>query len=128
MDALAALRVRLRRVWPVLDERTRRITAANEAMAWGSGGISAVSRACGLSRRVVRRGIEELTEGRALSAGRIRRPGGGRKRLTVTDPALVRTFEAVAADDTPGDTQSPLRWNCKSTRAPAPTMTHRHHP
>ena len=42
----------------MLDERTRRITAANKAMAWGAGGISAVSRACGLSRRVVRRGIE----------------------------------------------------------------------
>ena len=117
MDALAALTARLRRVWPVLDERTRRITAANEAMAWGAGGISAVSRACGLSRRVVRRGIEELTEGRALPAGRIRRPGGGRKRITVTDPAMVRTLEAVVADDTRGDPESPLRWICKSTRA-----------
>src|SRR6266852_5555784 len=119
MNALAALRVRLRRVWPVLDERTRRMTAANEAMAWGSGGISAVSRACGLSRRVVRRGIEELTEGRALPAGRIRRPGGGRKRITVTDPAMVRTLEAAVADDTRGDPQSPLRWTCKSTSAGA---------
>ncbi len=97
MDGLAALTARLRTVWPVLDERTRRITAASEAMVWGAGGISAVSRACGLSRQVVRRGIEELTEGRALPPGRTRRPGGGRKRITVTDPALVRTLEAVVA-------------------------------
>jgi hypothetical protein len=128
MDAFAALTARLLRVWPVLDERTRRISAANEAMAWGSGGISAVSRACGLSRRVVRRGIEELTAGRAIPPGRIRRPGGGRKRITVTDPAMVRALEAVVADDTRGDPQSPLRWTCKSTRALAQTMTHRHHP
>ena len=128
MDGRATLASRLRRVWPLLDERTRRVTAANEAMAWGDGGISAVSRACGLSRRVIRRGIEELTERRALAAGRIRRPGGGRKAITVTDPALVRTLEAAIADETRGDPQSPLRWTCKSTRALAQALTLRHHP
>jgi hypothetical protein len=128
MDGRATLAARLRRVWPLLDERTRRITAANEAMAWGDGGISAVSRACGLSRRVIRRGIEELTERQALPAGRIRRPGGGRKPITVTDPALVRTLEAVIADETRGDPQSPLRWTCKSTRALAQALTLRRHP
>ena len=128
MDGRATLASRLRRVWPLLDERTRRVTAANEAMAWGDGGISAVSRACGLSRRVIRRGIEELTERRALAAGRIRRPGGGRKALTVTDPALMRTLEAAIADETRGDPQSPLRWTCKSTRALAQALTLRHHP
>ena len=128
MEARAALAARLRTVWPVLDERTRRMTAANEAMAWGVGGISAVSRTCGLSRRVIRRGIEELTEGRLLPAGRIRRPGGGRKRITDTDPRLVRTLEAVVADATRGDPQSPLRWTCKSTRALAQTLTDQDHP
>ena len=77
---------------------------------------------------MIRRGLEELTEGRALPAGRIRRPGGGRKRITDTDPALVRTLEAVVADDTRGDPQSPLRWTCKSTRALAQTLTDEEHP
>jgi hypothetical protein len=128
MNARAALKARLRTVWPVLDERTRRITAANEALAWGAGGISAVSRACGLSRRVIRRGIAELTEGRALPAGRIRRPGGGRKRITDRDPLLVRRLDALVADDARGDPQSPLRWTCKSTRALAQTLTDLRHP
>jgi hypothetical protein len=128
MDGRATLAARLRRVWPLLDERTRRVTAANEAMAWGDGGISAVSRACGLSRRVIRRGIEELTERRTLPGGRIRRRGGGRKPITVRDPALVRTLEAAVADETRGDPQSPLRWTCKSTRALAQALTLRHHP
>ena len=128
MDGRAALATRLQIVWPMLDERTRRLTAANEALAWGVGGISAVSRACGLSRRVIRRGLHELTEGRALPAGRIRRTGGGRKRITETDPALVRRLEAVVADDTRGDPQSPLRWTCKSTRALAQTLTDQDHP
>jgi hypothetical protein len=128
MEGLAALTARLRTVWPVLDERTRRITAANEAMAWGRGGISAVSRACGLSRRVIRLGIGELAQGRAIPAGRIRRPGGGRKRITATDPALVPALEAVVADETRGDPQSPLRWTCRSTRTLAQALTRRHHP
>ena len=128
MEGVAALTARLRTLWPMLDERTRRLTAANEARAWGRGGISVVSRACGLSRRVIGVGLKELSAGHALPPGRVRRAGGGRKRLTTTDPALVRALEAVVADDTRGDPQSPLRWTCKSTRAVAQALTARHHP
>lgn len=112
----------------MLDERTRRLTAANEARAWGRGGIGVVSEACGLSRRVIRVGLQELVEGRVLPPGRVRRAGGGRKRLTTTDPALVRALESVVADDTRGDPQSPLRWTCKSTRAVARALTAQRHP
>ena len=128
MEALAALTARLQTVWPLLDERARRLTAANEARAWGRGGISVVSHACGLSRRVIGVGLKELSKGDALPPGRVRRVGGGRKRLATTDPTLVRALEAVVADDTRGDPQSPLRWTCKSTRAVAKVLTARHHP
>ncbi len=128
MEGLVALTARLRTVWPMLDERTRRLTAANEARAWGRGGISVVSRACGLSRRVIGVGVKELAARHVLPPGRVRRAGGGRKRLTVTDPALKRALEAVVADETRGDPQSPLRWTCKSTRAVARALTARHHP
>ena len=128
MEGLVALMARLRTVWPMLDERTRRLTAANEARAWGRGGISVVSRACGLSRRVICVGVKELAARHVLPPGRVRRAGGGRKRLTVTDPALKRALEAVVADETRGDPQSPLRWTCKSTRAVARALTARHHP
>ena len=128
MEGLVALTARLRTVWPMLDERTRRLTAANEARAWGRGGISVVSRACGLSRRVIGVGVKELAARHVLAPGRVRRAGGGRKRLTATDPALKRALEAVVADATRGDPQSPLRWTCKSTRAVARALTARHHP
>lgn len=80
MPALAALTDRLRRSWPVLDERTRRLVAANEATAWGDGGISAVHRACGLSRRAIRLGLTELAatpDRRRAEAPRGDRPGVG---------------------------------------------------
>lgn len=128
MTALAALRDRLRRIWPTLDERTRRLVAANEATAWGAGGVSAVSRACGLSRRVIRQGQQELRQPPVLAPGRIRRPGGGRKPITVTDPTLVPALDDLVADEARGDPESPLRWTCKSTRTLAQTLTDQAHP
>ena len=128
MTAFAALRDRLHRIWPALDERTRRLVAANEATAWGVGGVSAVSRACGLSRRVIRRGRDELRERTAPPAGRIRRPGGGRKRLVGRDPMLTAALEGLVAEEARGDPESPLQWTCKSTRALARELTSRDHP
>jgi hypothetical protein len=51
MGALVELAAKFRAVWPLLDERTRRLMAASEAKALGYGGVSLVRRACGLSRR-----------------------------------------------------------------------------
>ena len=45
-----------------LDERTRRIMAANEAMSLGYGGVSLVRRACGLSRKAIAKGIREIRQ------------------------------------------------------------------
>lgn len=78
MDALAKLTEKLHSVWPLLDERTRRIMAANEAIGLGYGGVRMVRRACGLSRKAISKGIREIEEGCAPLEGRIRRPGAGR--------------------------------------------------
>ncbi len=64
MDApLLELKRKLRLIWPHLDERTRRLTAANEAMSLGYGGVSRVHRACGLSRKAILKGIREIDAG-----------------------------------------------------------------
>jgi hypothetical protein len=128
VDSLAKLTAKLHRVWPLLDERTRRLTAASEAIAVGYGGVSLVSRACGLSRKAIANGIREIDLAVAWPAGRVRRPGAGRKPITVSDPALVGALEGLIGDDTRGDPESPLRWTCKSTRTLAHTLTRRHHP
>ena len=128
MDSLVDLTAKLHRMWPLLDERTRRLMAASEAIAVGYGGVSVVSRACGLSRRAIATGIREIEAGAAWPAGRVRRPGAGRKPITVSDPALVGTLEALIGDATRGDPESPLRWTCKSTRTLARALTRRHHP
>jgi DDE family transposase len=128
MSALANLTQKLRPVWPLLDERTRRITAANEAIGLGYGGISLVRRACGLSRKAILKGIREIQEGSAPLEGRIRRPGAGRKRITVSDPQVLEALEEMIASETRGDPESPLRWICKSTRAIAGALGRQGHP
>jgi hypothetical protein len=127
VDSLVELTAKFRAVWPLLDERTRRLMAASEAKALGYGGVSLVRRACGLSRKAISKGIDEIQGGVAWE-GRVRRPGAGRKPLTISDPQLVGALEAMIDSQTRGDPESPLRWICKSTRMIAKTLTRRRHP
>jgi len=106
----------------------RRVVAANEARSLGRGGISAVSRACGLSRKAIAKGIEEIESGAAPPPGQVRRPGAGRKKITVRDPGLAGALERLIEPETRGDPESPLRWTCKSTRAIAAQLTRAKHP
>ena len=128
MDRLFELKRKFRSAWPHLDERTRRIMAASEAMSLGYGGVSVVGRASGLSRKAISKGIRELqAKGKPL-VGRVRRPGAGRKSITQSDPRLVQTLEALIDEQTRGDPQSALRWICKSTRTIAKELGQQKHP
>ena len=111
-----AIKRRFELVARELNERTRRLVAAAEAMALGWGGISAVARATGVSQRAIRQGIKELQEERGTSDGRIRRTGGGRKKTVSKEPSLCKDLEGLVEPVTRGDPQSPLRWTCKSVR------------
>ena len=128
MSQWAELAQKLRCLWPLLDERTRRLTAASEAVAIGYGGVSLVQRVCGLSRKAIAKGIQELASGSCPPAGRVRRAGAGRKPLTETDAGLVQALECLIDCGTRGDPESPLRWICKSTRTLAAELTRTHHP
>ena len=128
MNTLPGLKQKFRAVWPLLDERTRRVMAANEALSLGFGGISVVHRACGLSRKAIAKGIGEIQEGIVPPVGRIRRPGAGRKSITVSNPRLLETLEQMIDCQTRGDPESPLRWICKSTRAIATQLGKSKHP
>ena len=122
------LQARLASVWPLLDERTRRLIAANEARALGRGGIAEVSRACALSRKAIAKGIKEIESGISPPPGRIRRPGAGRKKITEHDPRLMGALERLIEPGTRGDPETPLRWTCKSTRTLAAQLTRQKHP
>ncbi len=116
MKEEAAIKRRFEQVAGKLNERARRLVAASEAMALGWGGISAVSRATGLSRKAISHGIQELQEEDGVAEGRIRRIGGGRKKTVSKDASLQEDLERLVEPVTRGDPESPLRWTCKSVR------------
>ena len=93
-----------------------------EARALGHGGIRLVARAAGVSEATVSLGAGELAAG-AEPLGRVRRPGGGRKRAADLDPGLGPALLALVEPDERGDPMSPLRWTTKSTRSLAGELT-----
>jgi len=114
-------------LFPHLDERQRRLLLGAEAASLGRGGIAAVALAAGMSVPTVTKGLAEVRAGEPPS-GRVRAAGGGRKRLTETDPGLAVALEALVDPETRGDPGSPLRWTTKSTRVLAEALTEAGHP
>ncbi|MBT9142608.1 MAG: hypothetical protein DDT29_01002 [Dehalococcoidia bacterium] len=116
---------------PVLDEQSRRLWAAAEAKVLGRGGISSVARSTGLSRTTVHQGLRELEKPEKSKEQRkprrVRSPGGGRKRITDSNPEILKELEQMVDPVTRGDPESPLRWTCKSTRQLASALCTRGH-
>jgi Rhodopirellula transposase DDE domain len=110
-----ACRAKYKALAPALTERARRIWAATEARAAGRGGITGVVRATGIAYSTIQRGLKELEAKVRLAPGRIRRPGGGRKRTLTKDPTLLADLEGLVEPTASGD-PTPLRWTSKSVR------------
>lgn len=123
MKEEAAIKRRFELVSGELNERTRRLLAASEALAIGWGGVSVVSRATGLSRKAISQGIKELQGEERANEGRIRRKGGGRKTTVSKDPSLKEELERLVEPVTRADPESPLRWTSKSVRKLAKELT-----
>jgi len=121
IEAEANIREKFRQLAPVLDERARRLWAGAESKALGFGGDSIVSRATGMSRNTIRAGRTELEAGVDGNA-RMRRPGGGRPKLTAQQPELEAALDRIIDPITRGDPESPLRWTTKSTDKLADAM------
>ena len=107
------IRERFMAVEAELNERGRRLVAAAEARAAGWGGVAATSRATGLARSTIGRGLKDLADPAGL-AGAVRRPGSGRPALTVSDPTLLDDLRSLLEPATMGDPIRPLLWVSKS--------------
>lgn len=113
-----------------LNESGRRRWAAIEARMLGRGGVSAVARATGLSRTTIHAGLRSLQDKKRAKlekAGRSRKAGAGRKRLTQLDSGLSRALNELVDPGTRGDPMSPLRWTSKSTAKLAVELSARGH-
>ncbi len=96
-----------------LNERQWRLYVATEAKRIGAGGISQVAREAGVTRKTIRKGIRELEAGARYQPGEgLRKPGGGRKKVTEKDARLGADLEEILKPK--GDPQSLVRWTSKS--------------
>src|SRR5208337_2851417 len=102
-ESLRKLETRHSAISPQLDERQRRLFVAAEARAAGYGGIAAVSRVTGVAASTIGRGLKELEAPSATPVDRVRRPGGGRKSLSETNPGLLDDLNALVEPDEGAD-------------------------
>ncbi|GAC1477269.1 MAG: ISAzo13 family transposase [Steroidobacteraceae bacterium] len=119
------------RVLGTLNEAQARLYVAQKALELGRGGISRVAELTGMSRPTIYKGAAELRAKRrvlAAEAGRIRRVGGGRKRVEAVDPAVEKRLTRIVEETTAGDPMSLLKWTAKSTRTIAAELSRRGHP
>jgi hypothetical protein len=76
----------INRIIACTDERSRRLVAGFLARLYGHGGITLLARVTGLDRNTIALGRRELDRADGLSPGRVRRPGGGPKRVEARSP------------------------------------------
>src|SRR5580693_6753032 len=109
----SVIRERFAAVGHGLNERSRRLLVAAEAKTAGYGGIAAASRATGMARSTIGRGLKDLADPGSLS-GKVRRPGSGCPPLTLKDPTLLENLRLLLEPATMGDPMRPLLWVSKS--------------
>ena len=109
----SVIRERFTAVGCNLNDRSRRLLAAVEAKTAGHGGIAAASRATGIARSTIGRGLKDLATPGSL-AGDVRRPGGGGPTLIEKDPTLLQDLRQLVEPATMGDPMRPLMWVSKS--------------
>ena len=120
METDISLQKKYEKLLPILNESTARLYLASEAESLGRGGKQRVSRLAKVSRVRIDRGIQELNSRSSLEQSdgntRIRKVGGGRKKLKELNSKLVEVLESIVSPHTMGDPMKVLLWTNKSLR------------
>jgi hypothetical protein len=122
-----AARKRYREMSPVLNEQSRRRFVALEARALGRGGVSLMARISGLARSTIYHGLSDIRDQASAPSGRVRKPGGGRKKKSIQDPTLVVDLKRLVEPVTRGDPMQPLLWTTRSLRNLANELANKGH-
>ena len=119
------MKERILRMMPLLNERLLRQYLANEAMSYGRGGITLVSRISGVSRTTITAGISELKNGDE-SGNMIRKSGGGRKTTKVKHPDIAAKIREIVDGKTYGDPMRVLSYTTESLRKISKELLEKH--
>ncbi len=97
-----------------LNERGRRLYAAAQVCALGARSLAAVSRATGVARSTIGRGLKDIDRLDDSLSRRVRRKGGGRKSRCEEQPTLLTDLQRLVEPVTLGDPERALYWVSKS--------------
>jgi len=86
----------------LLNEYQKRQYLGTEALALGRHGVDKITQFFGASKKTVYKSINEIRSGYSPESGRIRRPGGGRKRELDRHPEWFDTLKLVIGPRTAG--------------------------
>ena len=115
-DLKNIIQLKYQKMLPGLNEKSRRYWAATEAFAYGWGGIANVCKATGISKATIHKGLKEIHNKNFLDLNRLRKKGGGRKKIIANQASVLQAVEAIVDPTSRGDPESPLRWTSKSLR------------
>ena len=118
METNDVIKRRIEAVLPILDERQRRIYLAAEAQGIGWGGKTKIALLSSVTRRTIAKGGNEPVKAieNGTSHNRIRKKGGGRKKITEHQPEILKAIEDIVSPHTMGNPMNPLIWTSKSIR------------
>ena len=97
------------------NEVQRRRLAGVKAIEIGRGGLLHVCKLTGMSHHTVIKGMTEIKNAKKPLTKRIRKEGGGRKKIIDKDPSVKEEIENILEENTAGDPMSRLKWTNKST-------------
>jgi transposase len=106
-----------KKLLPLLNERQKRILSAIEVKIIGKNGIAEVQKSMKISRNTIIAGMKEIeSEANILDIKKIRKSGGGRKKLIEKSPKLEEDLKEIMESATRGDPEAVLLWSSKSLR------------
>lgn len=92
-----------------LDERSRRLWCASEALAIGKNGVGIVHAATQISRPTIYAGMKEITHCHKME-GRIRKKGGGAKPMLNKKLEILPALENLIERASTSDREGLLKW------------------
>lgn len=116
MDSRSVIEKRVNTMLPHLDEKQKRVFLALEAESIGHGGVKIIHEITGVSPTTIIKGKKELQSKETVSNIRIRKSGGGRKKVTQKYKDIKVEIEKIVADETYGSPEQVLAWTTKSLR------------
>ena len=99
-----------------LNEKQIRQYLAIEAKTYGRGGVSKVSKISGVSRTTIYVGLDEINSEEKIDNSRVRKPGGGRKKVNEKLPDIHEKIREIVDSTTYGNPERVLSYTTKSLR------------